>query len=552
MTVVRRDKGALVHDVQEILSRLTLLPGGIQIFYGDETARPLVSGVSVGGDGHAVRSDMNFGQNADMLAHWQKVGKFRANHVAVGAGSHSMISAYNSSTGYTFSRSYMDDNVTDSVVCCIGAPANSQIAVDVSSVFGNGKTVTNEYDGSTAVVTNGKATFNSGKQGVILISGPQSTISMSLKGAYSFKTDSETLTAAIRGADYAMVSVNGGAEFRVTNGQTFEIGASIPVDTMIEVTMTATNSVETLTKSFTFNKKDPNATTTIYFDDTQLNWGNVKAYVYVESGDDVIKNAAWPGAAMDYDSTSGLYFYDVPDELVNGLVIFVGDNGRYPGDGAKGLEIKETNMIFKAGNSWTVYNGEHVEKPTVDPDKTVTVYVNASSLGYSSPNIYYWSSATDSGPVKWPGVPMTKYKDNIYKASFPKEYDMCIFNQNGQTGNLKIPGNDYIYDNNSWSAYADAEKPTQTPTVQTTTQAPTTSPVTDTVLIGDADQNGTINIVDATEVQKHIVEMIMLSGNGYKAADANGDGDVNIKDVTAIQYYAAGNTSQAGNCGKKM
>ena len=44
----------------------------------------------------------------------------------------------------------------------------------------------------------------------------------------------------------------------------------------------------------------------------------------------------------------------------------------------------------------------------------------------------------------------------------------------------------------------------------------------------------------------------MLSGNGYKAADANGDGAVNIKDVTAIQYYAAGNTSQAGNCGKKM
>ena len=35
-------------------------------------------------------------------------------------------------------------------------------------------------------------------------------------------------------------------------------------------------------------------------------------------------------------------------------------------------------------------------------------------------------------------------------------------------------------------------------------------------------------------------------------ADANGDGAVNIKDVTAIQYYAAGNTSQAGNCGKKM
>ena len=530
-----------------------LLPGGIQIFYGDETSRPLVSGVSVGGDGHAVRSDMNFGQNADLLAHWQKVGKFRANHVAVGAGSHSMISAYNSSTGYTFSRSYMDDNVTDSVVCCIGAPANTQIAVDVSSVFGNGKTVTNEYDGTTAVVTNGKATFNSGKQGVILISGPQSTISMSLKGAYGFY-DSETVTAAIRGADYAMVSVNGGAEFRVTNGQTFEIGAGIEKGTVFEVTMTATNSVETLSKSFSFKKKDPDEVTTIYFDDSQLNWGNIKAYVYDESGSDVIKNAAWPGEAMEYDSSTGLYSYDVPDELTKGLVIFSGDNGRYPGDGAKGLEINETNMIFKAGNSWTPYNGEHVDpKPTEDPNNSVTVYVNAASLGYSSPNIYYWSSKTDSGPKQWPGVAMTKYKDNIFKATFPKEYDMCIFNQNGQTGNLTVPGNNYIYDNGTWTVYEDAEQPTtQAPTIQTTTQAPTTVPVTDKVLIGDANQDGKVNVVDATEIQKHIVEMVQLSGKALKAADTNNDGSVNIKDVTAIQYYAVDNKTHSENCGKMM
>ena len=157
-------------------------------------------------------------------------------------------------------------------------------------------------------------------------------------------------------------------------------------------------------------KKDPDEVTTIYFDDSQLNWGNIKAYVYDESGSDVIKNAAWPGEAMEYDSSTGLYSYDVPDELTKGLVIFSGDNGRYPGDGAKGLEINETNMIFKAGNSWTPYNGEHVDpKPTEDPNNSVTVYVNAASLGYSSPNIYYWSSKTDSGPKQWPGVAMTKY-----------------------------------------------------------------------------------------------------------------------------------------------
>ena len=135
----------------------------------------------------------------------------------------------------------------------------------------------------------------------------------------------------------------------------------------------------------------------------------------------------------------------------------------------------------------------------------------------------------------------------------PKEYDMCIFNQNGQTGNLTVPGNNYIYDNGTWTVYEDAEQPTtQAPTIQTTTQAPTTVPVTDKVLIGDANQDGKVNVVDATEIQKHIVEMVQLSGKALKAADTNNDGSVNIKDVTAIQYYAVDNKTHSENCGKMM
>ncbi|MBQ6387306.1 MAG: starch-binding protein [Ruminococcus sp.] len=536
-------------------SAFLLYPGGVQIYYGDESNRPIVSGIAFdgdGGSGHTLRGDMNFnlsGNDAAIRAHWQKVGQFRRNHVAVGAGSHQKVSA---SSGYAFSRSYDDGETTDGIIAVISANANTSVSVDVSSMWGNGTTVTNFYDGSTAVVSGGKVNFSTGANGTILIEGPQSSISMGLKGDYSFY-DSETVTVSLRGADFAMVSVNGGSAFRVTNGQTFEIGEGIEAGTVIEVTMTAANASETLSKSFTFKKKDPNAVITIYFDDSRLNWGNIKAYIYDDSSDPVKNNSAWPGSAMQYDSKTGLYYLDVPDELVNGKVIFSGDRGRYPGDGAEGLAIKETSMIFKEGNSWKPYEGESVEpKPTEDPANTVTVYVNAASLGYSSPNIYYWSSATDSGPLSWPGTPMTKYKDNIFKATFPKEYDRCIFNQNGQTGDLIIPGNNYIYDNGAWTPYADAEQPaTQAPQPTTVAPQPTTQPI-HKVLVGDADQNGTVNVVDATEVQKHIVELVKLSSDALKAADANGDSLVNIKDVTAIQYYAAGNSMHAGNCGKMM
>ena len=339
---------------------LMLLPGGVQIFYGDETNRGLVSNMNFdgnGGSGHSLRSDMNWGSiNQSVLQHWQKVGKFRSNHVAVGAGEHHQISAYNSTTGYTFSRTYDDGVTCDNVVCTVGAPVNTNITIDVSSVFNNGATLTNEYNGATAVVQNGRVTFNSGAQGVILISGPVPTITMSLKGGKPAFYDSQTVTVSLRGADYAMVSINGGTPFRVVNGQTFEIGDGIAVGTTFNVTMTATNSEETVEKTFTYKKKDPAAVTRIYFDNSRYNWSNVNVYVYDESTNPVTCNHSWPGEAMEYDNSTGYYVYEVPDELAeNGLAIFNNGSSQYPASGAKGLEINGSDMMLTNLTDWSSF-----------------------------------------------------------------------------------------------------------------------------------------------------------------------------------------------------
>ena len=637
-------------------SAFQLMPGAIQLFYGDETNRPLVSGMNFdgdGGSGHTLRSDMNW-NTADkaMLAHWQKVGRFRAKHVAVGAGNHQQISAYNGSTGYTFSRSYDDGETTDGIVAVIGAPANTKISVNVSSMWGNGTTVTNYYDGTTAVVTGGKAVFNSGANGTILIEGPQSTISMSLKGAYSFY-DSQMVTVSLRGADTATVSVNGGQPFTVRDGSTFKIGDGIEPGTVFEVVMTATNAEETLQKSFSFKKKDPNAVTTIYFDNSSYNWSTVNAYIYDESGSGVIENGAWPGVAMKKNS-DGLYEMEVPDELVNGRVIFnagSGSSNRYPGEQQPGLEINETNMIFKSGNSWVPYNGEKPEptKP-VDPSTQITVYFDNSSKNYSNPCVYYWNKASDSSEVTWPGVPMTRVEGNIWKGTFPAKYDMCIFSDNGgaKTDDLSIPGTNYIYNGSGWSKYdkadetptqatqpaTEATKPTQpvdpsqitvyfdnsslnysTPYLYYWNKASDSSEIkwpgiamtryqgniwkasfpakydmcifndnggaqTDnldvpgtnyifdgrswryyenaevpttpqkSILIGDTNFDGTITVADATMIQRYLVDLAKFDSDAMTAADTNADGIVDIRDVTTIQYYIADIYAQSGNCGK--
>ena len=147
-------------------SAFQLMPGGIQIYYGDETNRPLATGLAAGKD-HALRSDMNWSSiDRNLLAHWQKVGTFRNNHVAVGAGSHTTLSA---TSGAAFARTYNKNGVSDKIVACIGASNNTSVTITLNGAFADGTVLKNTYDNTTATVSGGKVTFNSGANGTILL-----------------------------------------------------------------------------------------------------------------------------------------------------------------------------------------------------------------------------------------------------------------------------------------------------------------------------------------------------------------------------------------------
>lgn len=62
----------------------------------------------------------------------------------------------------------------------------------------------------------------------------------------------------------------------------------------------------------------------------------------------------------------------------------------------------------------------------------------------------------------------------------------------------------------------------------------------DDVLAGDVDLNGTVNIQDATLLQRYFAEYTTLTSAQLRSADANKDGKVNIRDVTQIQRINAG------------
>lgn len=144
----------------ETATLLLLTPGTSQVYYGDESARSLVV---EGTHGDAtLRSFMNWdaiennNETKKILSHWQKLGKFRANHPAVGAGRHFMISQ----TPHVFARTFAKDSFEDSVI--VGLNLNKgEKELSISTYFADGDTLRDAYSGNSVVVIDGKVKINS-------------------------------------------------------------------------------------------------------------------------------------------------------------------------------------------------------------------------------------------------------------------------------------------------------------------------------------------------------------------------------------------------------
>jgi alpha-amylase len=151
----------------ETANKLLLSPGTSQVYYGDESARSLAISGTVGDA--KLRSFMNWDSIAkrprtkEVLTHWQKLGKFRADHPAVGAGTHQMIT----NQPYFFYRSYQKDDYKDLVV--IGLDVHKGVkSIDVSKIFKDGDIVHDAYSGITSEVKIGRVTIDS-KFNIVLL-----------------------------------------------------------------------------------------------------------------------------------------------------------------------------------------------------------------------------------------------------------------------------------------------------------------------------------------------------------------------------------------------
>ena len=138
---------------------LLLTPGASQVYYGDESSRNLII---EGTEGDAtLRSFMNWNEidslpeTKKILKHWQKLGLFRANHPAIGAGRHQMLSK----SPYVFERTFEKNDFKDKVVVALNLPKGKKL-LSVKGFFGDGTKLYDTYSETNVEVKNGKITLD--------------------------------------------------------------------------------------------------------------------------------------------------------------------------------------------------------------------------------------------------------------------------------------------------------------------------------------------------------------------------------------------------------
>ncbi|WP_455169019.1 alpha-amylase family glycosyl hydrolase [Aegicerativicinus sediminis] len=147
-------------------TKLLLAPGAAQIYYGDETARPLKYEGAIG-DAN-LRTFMNWEDvendnlTKQVLKHFQKLGQFRNTHPSVGAGIHKMISE----SPYVFSRVYKYERGEDKVV--VAMDVESEGLIMVSDIFENGTVIRDSYSGNEFTVDDGKIQIDNPSKLVLL------------------------------------------------------------------------------------------------------------------------------------------------------------------------------------------------------------------------------------------------------------------------------------------------------------------------------------------------------------------------------------------------
>lgn len=345
---------------------------------------------------------------------------------------------------------------------------------------------TDTVSGAEFTVANGVLTGSIGKTGVAVVyNGTTTPKAINSVESGSFRGDTMTLTLGLENATSGTYCLDDSTPVKFTGTTSIRIGSDYKPGETINLTVTATDGVKTSSMVYKYTKSTAQESGVYVFFNpaTKKGWSApYQVYIYDETTNKgtVYKNANWPGEAMTLDPATGYYYYEVPKS--SSISADEDVENQAPSDFDLSTSANTRVIISEKG-------GEQYPGRTDTP-----ISLNGSSKAFSLTKAGTWEDTT-----------LTPTKVEIEATDVTKG-----------------------------SAAEPTTKPV--PSTQPTTAQPATEPSGNAVY-GDVNGDGDITVVDATLVQKHIVQFETLSADKQILADVNEDNTISVVDATLIQKY---------------
>lgn len=345
---------------------------------------------------------------------------------------------------------------------------------------------TDTVSGAEFTVANGVLTGSIGNTGVAVVyNGTTTPKAINSVESGSFRGDTMTLTLSLENATSGTYCLDDSTPVKFTGTTSIRIGSDYKPGETITLTVTATDGVKTSSMVYKYTKSTAQESGVYVFFNpaTQKGWSApYQVYIYDETTNKgtVYKNANWPGEAMTLDPATGYYYYEVPKS--SSISADEDDENQAASDFDLSTSANTRVIISEKG-------GEQYPGRTDTP-----ISLNGSSKAFSLTKAGTWEDTT-----------LTPTKVEIEATDVTKG-----------------------------SAAEPTTKPV--PPTQPTTAQPATEPSGNAVY-GDVNGDGDITVVDATLVQKHVVQLETLSADKQILADVNGDNTISVVDATLIQKY---------------
>lgn len=345
---------------------------------------------------------------------------------------------------------------------------------------------TDTVSGAEFTVANGVLTGSIGNTGVAVVyNGTTTPKAINSVESGSFRGDTMTLTLSLENATSGTYCLDDSTPVKFTGTTSIRIGSDYKPGETINLTVTATDGVKTSSVVYKYAKSTAQESGVYVFFNpaNKKGWSApYQVYIFDETTNKgtVYKNANWPGEAMTLDPATGYYYYEVPKS--SSISADEDDENQAASDFDLSTSANTRVIISEKG-------GEQYPGRTGTP-----ISLNGSSKAFSLTKAGTWEDTT-----------LTPTKVEIEATDVTKG-----------------------------SAAEPTTKPV--PSTQPTTAQPATEPSGNAVY-GDVNGDGDITVVDATLVQKHVVQLETLSADKQILADVNGDNTISVVDATLIQKY---------------